>query len=283
MNKKYLWLFSILLIVSLACSFKGAKSADSEQGQSDAVPTVGQPADAQVEPTQNAEVPPTQEAQSADATQAPESTQEVAAPANDSYTEEFDGDTASWYTWVTAGDASKNFTATKPGVVSFLLPSQETYAYFANEAFDYGDVYVEAQITAKVFGDNGMAVVCRATDMGWYELRIHTTGMYAGSFEVYRYDQNLKDENKNPYVNVMKNIPRINSVNILNGSKSNIIGLSCVGNAITPIINGVAQTLPKEEPITDDVLTSGQVGVGGMSFGNGNVELEVEYVKVEAK
>ncbi len=280
MNKKILWPFSILLIVSLACSFTGNKSNNEEPGQTDPA-TVEQPATAMVEPT--LAPPPTVEPQQVEPTLETEPTQEEAPPADDSYTEEFDGDTSTWYTWVAAGDASKNFTATKPGVVSFLLPSQETYAYFANEAFEYEDVFVEAEITPKVFGDNGLAVICRATDTGWYELRVHTTGMYAGSFEVYRYDQNLRDEKKNPYVNIMKNIPRINSVNILNGSKTNTLGLSCVGNAITPIINGVAQTLPKEEPITDDVLTSGQVGVGGMSFGNGKVELQVEYVKVEAQ
>ena len=283
MNKKHLWLFSILLIVSLACSFTGGKTDNSEQGQVESPPTVEQPAAAIPEPTQESQVPPTQEPQQVEATQEPEPTLEPMAQTNENYTEEFDGDTSSWYTWVAAGDASKNFTATKPGVVSFLLPPQETYAYFANESYEYDDVYVEAEITPKVFGDNGLAVICRASETGWYELRVHTTGMYAGSFEVYRYDQNLKDERKNPYVNIMKNIPRVNSVDILNGSKTNILGLSCVGDAITPIINGVVQTLPKGVPITDDVLSSGQVGVGGMSFSNGKVELEIEYISVEAQ
>ena len=197
------------------------------------------------------------------------------------YTDDFDGDTSSWYTWVVAGDASKNYTQTKPGTILFSLPSQETYAYFANENYSYDDVYVETQMTATVYGDNGLALLCRVSEDGWYEVRYHTTCQYAGSFQMYRYDQILKNEGKNPYVNIMNGLERVNSVDILNGNKTNTVALQCVGENITPIINGVPQTLPKEVPITDDYLTTGQIGVGAMSFSNGQVEVEVDYVTVE--
>jgi hypothetical protein len=280
MNKKHIWLLSILLVLTLACSFTGSKKPTPEQAQPILPTAVEQPPTAVPEPTQPP--PPTEVSSNVEVLLAEPTQEEQVQSDGTYYTEEFDGDTSSWYTWVAAGDPSKNFTALKPGAVTFILPSPETYAYFANEAYEYENVYVEAEITAKVFGDNGMAVICRASEDGWYELRVHTTGQYAGSFEVYRYDQNLKNERKNPYVNIMNNIPRVNSVSILNGSKTNVIALLCVGDSITPFINGVPQTLPKEVPITDNVLKSGQVGVGGMSFGNGKVELEVEYVTVES-
>jgi hypothetical protein len=279
MNKKFIWLFSILLIVSLACSFKGSNNEKKQPTEKEEVtvqvetPTIA-PTEAPLEPTAEPTTEPVEEVIEPTAT---------AESSGDSYIEEFDGDTDAWYTWVAAGDASKNFTALKPGAVSFSLPNAETYTYLANKSYEYDNVYVEAVMTAKVYGDNGLAVICRVSEIGWYELRIHTTGMYAGSFEVYRYDQNLKDEKKNPYVSILAGNARLNSVDILSGSKTNTIGLLCNGEYITPVINGVSQTLPKEVPITDNILDSGQVGVGAMSFSNGKVEIEVESVSVEAQ
>ena len=278
MNKKILLLMSVLLIVSVACSFSGGKnnSNDAEVVIPTAIieqPTAMPPA---------TEAPAVQEEVVEEPVEEP---MEEAAVEEQSgseyYTDEFDGDTSSWYTWVVAGDKSQNFTQTKPGTIVISLPSQETYAYFANEDYSYDDVYVEAQMTATVYGDNGMALLCRISEDGWYELRYHTTGQYAGSFQMYRYDQILRDEGKNPYVNIMNGLERINSMDILNGNKTNIIALRCVGENITPIINGVPQTMPKEVPITDDYLTSGQIGVGAMSFANGKVEVEIDYVSVE--
>ena len=275
MNKKILFLMSILLIVSVACSFSG--------GKNNAQPEVVVPTAVVEEPTAvpaPTEAPAVQEEVVEEPT-AEEPVVEEEPAGNAYYTDDFDGDTSSWYSWVVAGDASRNFIQSKPGTIVFSLPSQETYTYYANEDYDYDNVYVEAQMNAKVFGDNGMAVACRISEDGWYEVRIHTTGQYAGSFEVYRYDQNLKNEGKVPYVNIMNALPRVNSVNINNGSKSNVLGLECNGEYITPIINGVRQTLPKGVEITDDYLTSGQVGIGAMSFSNGQVEIEVDYVTVQ--
>ena len=278
MKKNLFWLFSILLVVSLACSFRSSETPTPEPAQP--LATVEEAVQPTVEPptAEPVQEEPTQEVVQEEPTLEP--TQETSG--GDSYTEEFDGDTSQWYTWVAAGDASKNFTELKPGSVVFSLPSTETYAYFANEDYTYENVYVEANMTAKVYGDNGLAVVCRKSDDGWYELRIHTTGQYAGSFEVYRYDQNLKNEKKNPYVNLMQGIPRVFSVDVLNGSKTNTIGLLCSGEYITPIINSVRQTLPKGVEITDNMLTSGEIGVGAMSFANGKVEVQVDSVLVEA-
>ncbi|MBI9050649.1 MAG: hypothetical protein JEZ00_14605 [Anaerolineaceae bacterium] len=275
MNKKFFLLISILLIVSVACSFTGGKNNPEKQAevQNEIIeePTsIPEPTNAPVEPPAAEEVEPTAEE--------PVAEEQTGDPY---YVDEFDEDTASWYTWVVAGDASKNFTQTKPGTILFSLPSSETYAYMANENYDYEDVIVEAQMTATIYGDNGLAVACRISEDGWYEARIHTTGQYAGSFQVYRYDQALRDEGKNPYVNIIGGLERVNSVDILNGSKTNIVALRCVGDSIQPIINGVPQTLPKEVAITDDYLSSGQVGVAAMSFGNGKVEVEVDYISVQ--
>jgi hypothetical protein len=275
MNKKILLLMSILLLISVACSFSGAKNNSEPVVVIQTV--VVTEAAAVPAPT---DPPAVEEAVEVPTVEEP-AAEEQTTSGNAYYTDSFDGDTSSWYTWVSAGDASRNYSQTKPGTIVMSLPSQETYAYFANEDYEYDDVYVEAEMAATVYGDNGLAVLCRISEDGWYEVRFHTTGQYAGSFQMYRYDQILKDEGKNPYVNIMNGLERVNTVNILNGNKTNIVGLRCVGENITPIINGVAQTLPKEVPIKDDYLTSGQIGVGAMSFSNGKVEVEIDSVTVQ--
>ena len=279
MNKKILLLMSVLLIISVACSFSGGKNNNKEAEVVVATAMMEQPT--AMPPA--TEAPAVQEEIAEEPVEEPVAEEPTAEEQSGSeyYTDDFDGDTSSWYTWVVAGDKSQNFTQTKPGTIVISLPSQETYAYFANEEYTYDDVYIEAQMSATVYGDNGMALLCRVTEDGWYEMRYHTTGQYAGSFQMYRYEQVLKDEGKNPYHNIMNGLERINSIDILNGNKTNTVALRCVGENITPIINGVPQTLPKEVPITDDYFTSGQIGVGAMSFSNGKVEVEIDYVSVQ--
>ena len=197
----------------------------------------------------------------------------------DYYTEEFNGDVTPWKTWVSAGDANKNFATAGAGVLRFELPSSETYAYVHNIDFVYSDVYVEAEYKTISGGRNGFSVICRASDQGWIEARISTRGQYTGSFELYRYDYNLKSRGQNPYVQLVPGIDRVYTNAIKTGFNTNTLGMSCVGNEIRLFINGVEQFTPNKKAIIDNVLTSGTTGVGGMSFSDGSVVMEVERVQ----
>ena len=170
--------------------------------------------------------------------------------------------------------------------MSFELPSPETYAYTDRVDAVYGDVFVEAEFETFKGGPNGIAVICRGSNRGWYELRITTINSsgrpYAGSYELYRYDYSLKEQGKNPYYNLLRNMPRINSVDVVNGYSYNTIGLICEGNQIRPFINGVEQ-FPNKQQVFDDVLTEGTVGVGAMSFGGGPVEIVFNSFTVEPR
>jgi hypothetical protein len=96
---------------------------------------------------------------------------------------------------------------------------------------------------------------------------------------VYRYDPILKERKQNPYVNLLKGYERINSVNIKNGINSvNNISISCVGDEITLFINSDSMEEVRNQPIVikDSVLTSGSIGVGSMSYGNGSIQNEFD-------
>jgi hypothetical protein len=161
----------------------------------------------------------------------------------------------------------------------FELPSPETYSYTFLDGPVYGDAVVTATVKMIKGGTNAVAVVCRASDAGWYELRLNINGQYNGSYEVYRYDPVLKERRQNPYVNLLKGYERINSVHIKNGVNSvNTFSISCVGDEITLYINSDSMEEVRNKPIVikDSVLSSGSIGVGSMSFGNGPIQNEFD-------
>ncbi len=189
------------------------------------------------------------------------------------------GEGGEWIEFVAAGDKSKSFVSMSGNTLVFELPSAETYSYVFLDGPVYDDVMVTASAKMIRGGANAVAVICRASDAGWYELRLNINGQYTGSYEVYRYDPILKERKQNPYVNLLKGYERINSVNIKNGVNSiNNFGISCVGDEITLYINSDSMEEVRNEPIviTDSVLTSGSIGVASMSYGNGSIQNEFD-------
>jgi len=273
-KRAYILPLVVIVLASMACSvLGGAQEPTQEVVLPSAIPT--QVVEMPTEPPPTP-VPPTQEPvveqPTAEVMAVPT---EPPAPAE-----------PQWETWVAAGDPSKDYTELAGGRLSFELPSPETYAYADRVDAVYGDVFVEAEFETFKGGPNGIAVICRGSNRGWYELRITTINSsdrpYAGSYELYRYDYSLKEQGKNPYYNLLRNMPRINSMDIVNGYGFNTIGLVCEGNQIRPFINGVEQ-LPNKQQVFDDVLTEGTVGVGAMSFGGGPVEIVFNSFTVEPR
>ncbi len=196
------------------------------------------------------------------------------------FDESFDGDLSNWSQFVAAGDASKEFVEVYNDALRFDMPSPETYAYVENPANFYRDVYVEAEFSTLQGGRNGMAVICRASADGWYEVRMSTVGNYAGAYEVYRYDPALRERKLNPYFRLLPT-ERSYTRDIKTGFNKNTLGLLCSGNSLVIYINGVEQTAHKKE-IIDDVLSEGTVGVGVMSFSGGKVLVDVTRVTTQA-
>jgi len=258
--KKIIYLLAILALMAMACNLGGGGGAQATveiptpvaveaQPTFTLVPTMPEPTQAPVEqPTEVVVEQPTEEP-----TPEPQ-TQFVA--------------------WVVAGDASKNFTTFYDDKVVIELPKAETYSYVRLEGIEYDDAYVEVTTeTMTGSSSNAIAVMCRVSDLGWYELRVSTVGPNTGSWMLYSYSFRLKEQGKNPYTRLIKTTEKVNSIDIVNGYDINTIGLACEGNEIRPYINGVEQIYQKTI-VTDDELSSGMVGFGGMSFGVGPVVME---------
>jgi hypothetical protein len=268
---KVLVLLSLSFVLLIACSFGGGTTEEQPME----IPTLAPPP--VEEPVEPPPPPPTEEAPAPEAQPAEElpaeepPVVEEAAPAGGPLV----GSDASWVQFVAAGDSSKEFGTAMGGRFVIDLPSAETYSYAFVDGAEYGDVYVEVDVETVKADNNGIAVICRQSDEGWYELRIATRGPNTGSYQMFRYDPSLLARKQVPYVNLLKNLTKVNTPDIINGSlKINNIGFSCKGEELRVFINGVEQLPPDKQLVTDDRLDSGSVGFGAMSFGSGPVQTE---------
>ena len=203
------------------------------------------------------------------------------APTTGYFSDNFDGDLSSWVPFVIAGNPDATYVTPVGSRLVFELPRlTETYAYVANTAVKFEDVYVEANFETKTNTSNGIAVLCRISDMGWYELRVYTSGPEVGKFSLYRFDSDLRSQKKNPYVNLLGGYSTLTSVDLLNGQRVNTIGLLCQGNSVIPFINGVQQNGSDRKPleVIDSNWMSGNVGIGAMSFSGETVKVEFDWV-----
>lgn len=151
-------------------------------------------------------------------------------------------------------------------------PNDTNFAFFRQDT-SYSDVVVQAEVENYGQLDNAYSLMCRASEAGWYELRISSQGYY----ELLRYDQYLADEGKNAYTNFLET--RIGSTLINSGLDTNVFALSCQGNQLKVFING-EQVYYDKRPLTieDTTYSEGTIGFGVLSYGK---EVDVTFNSIE--
>ncbi len=177
--------------------------------------------------------------------------------------DEFDGDISQdgWSTLV-FGDESSYMISQKPGRVYMEINTTNTSTYLFNDNFWTSDVYVET-VETKIGGPNRMnvSVICRATDVGWYEFSI-TSGGY---WQIWKNDNGnftILEEGGSKYINVQKD--------------PNLLQASCVGNNLTFWVNE-----NRVGEATDRDFTEGQIGVSVSTFDLKGAKVEFEYLYAE--
>jgi hypothetical protein len=132
----------------------------------------------------------------------------------------------------------------------------DLYYYFFNDANQYADVVLEEEVQAlkgsKV--NHAFSLACRVNDVGWYEARVTTNGL----FWIYQYDRQLAMADKNPFVeiakgNTVKMYPKVEIMNKLR--------MECVGDTITLKVNDAkvwSGQIRRPQP--------GSVGIGFNTF-----------------
>jgi hypothetical protein len=203
-----------------------------------------------------------------------------AEPASTSFTEEFDLSNKDWTDdyWVTT-QAPQYRELTKPsmvidGILSFNLVDNETYIYKFHNGDAGQDVTIETKFINKGQPNNGVALVCRVAPdySSWYEARVSAQGKWS----ITRYDRSLKEnEDKNPYVLQKEGVMRPKLVTPM---KPNTVNFACIGTKLTLTVNG-------EEVYTrntNELMQTGLVGLGVMSYNNLPVMIDIDYFKLTA-
>lgn len=250
---------TILVMVSLACSFMSGTETPAPQ----------QPQDQQPTPQQQQPDQPTAVPQQDQPTPIPPTDVPPPTEANQKFfTEEFDGGADNWKPFVTHGNLNQLDFSAKNGRLVFSINERQVWSYAVYTPQTYDDVTIEVQ--AENFGnnENNVTLICRYSDRGWYEATISNNGLYTIYFG--------KWDNNGATASYAK-IADGGSTNIKAGREINTYALTCKGNTLTLTING------KEIKRVDEKqrgLREGQIGVGVSSFRYIPVEVEFDWIKI---
>ena len=182
-----------------------------------------------------------------------------------------------WYSSVLLGNPNGEYLFPERRRISFHMPNYDTTVYFINEDAYAENNSVEATFENVFSRDLSYGIVCRYHDYGWYELRVNIAGEFAGSYTVYKYDQYLKEQGKNPYVILHPGMDRFYSYDIKLGiNQKNTLKMECNGDSIRVYINGNEQ-LPvgRNQHIVDDDFTDGDNGVVIINWSGANAQIDV--------
>jgi len=223
-------------------------------------PSVGQPStantatlalDVSPEASATAVVGVTQEtAEAPTATQAPIINVPTAADQR-YYVEEFNGPVNDWLSFMTFGDPRMVQNEVDFGKLSISLdPLEDKYAWFylINNDYSYTDVKVDAVVTNQGNNANGISLICRYSDIGWYEFVVSSSGTY----KVFVVD------NQGVVNSGYNELAYGGSEGIKTGFQTNTYGIVCKENQLTLLVNN------KEEiAITDRrfKLPEGKIGI----------------------
>jgi hypothetical protein len=154
-----------------------------------------------------------------------------------------------------------------------LLPGNNTNFAFINKGKNYKNVVIQAEARYLESSPADVSVICRASDKGWYEFRLNSQGYY----EVLKFDQYLKDQDKNAYSDLVGE--QLRSPLVKAGKEINRLALSYSGNELKTFINN-EQIFRDRRPliITDNSFSEGSIGFG--VTGNGKpADLSFNYIE----
>ena len=185
------------------------------------------------------------------------------------YTEEFDGNLDDWTFFKKSGKNESEFVRNidNGNLVVHISPKGDApWGYLVNEAFNYTDVQLEVTVTNTGNNANGISLVCRYSDSGWYEFVISNDQTYS----IYAFGpggETLKGGNQ-LYTNGTKKI--------LSGKEKNVYIATCKGDELSLTINGTQITTVK----TKYDFSEGNIGIGFSAPKNLPIDLEFESLTV---
>ncbi len=187
------------------------------------------------------------------------------------YVEEFDNPLAGWLDFMTSGDQRMVVSGIEGGrlVVQLLQMDEKLpWYYLIRDGFSYADVHVEAVVINKGNNANGVSLICRYSEIGWYEFVISNSGLYS----IYAVDNA-------GILNQGYNLIADGSSNAIKSGPDavNTYTVNCQGDKLELTINGRQARLLNERNFK---FAEGQIGVAVSSPQKLPVKVEFESVKV---
>ena len=192
---------------------------------------------------------------------------------NPFYVDEFNTDLTKWSTFMTSGDSRM---VIPPVIDRGVLPLQLLQVddrvgqyYLINDAFSYSDVKVETVVTNRGNNSNGVGLICRYSNVGWYEVQISNSQRFA----IYVVDSvGLVSQGYNEVLTG-------ESTAIRSGPSTNVYTLTCSGKKISLSVNG---ELLGEFEDTYLGLTDDKIGLSIWSPQTLPVIVDIETLTVSA-
>ncbi|HWS23437.1 MAG TPA: trypsin-like peptidase domain-containing protein [Anaerolineales bacterium] len=197
-------------------------------------------------------------------------TADTSGVAPDFYLEEFDGDVSNYsyfefHELIDGKEPNPDFAPTiEDGFINFTLNETDKYVYVYYAPYYYQDVAIGLKAVNKGANSIMTSLMCRYSDVGWYELSIQNDGLY------YIYAYIFSD---NSYYNIYNG----GSTNINQGKSTNEYAFICEGNELTFFANG---NIVKTVTDTTHNLPEGSVGFGVSSLSAIPVNVDVEYFEI---
>lgn len=186
------------------------------------------------------------------------------------YTEEFNEDIASWFDFITNGDPRMVKWEVDRGKLSLhLLQLEDKLAWFylINDSFTYSAVKVEAVVTNRGNNANGVSLICRFSEIGWYEFVVSN----AGTYTIYAVDNaGIVYQGRNELVTG-------GSSAIKTGQVTNVYTAVCQGNELSLFVN---QTLVRTFSDTKFNFSVGKIGLAVSSPKKLPVNVDIETITI---
>ena len=141
------------------------------------------------------------------------------------------------------------------------------WIYLVNDAFTYTDVQVEAVTTNNGNNANGVSLICRESESGWYEFSVSNAGLYS----IYAYDASAPEHERYDEL-INGGSPAIKFGHVTNTYKA-----VCKGNELTLLVNDTTVNTINDSRYN---FTEGKIGVGASSPQLLPVDVQIESVTV---
>jgi hypothetical protein len=186
------------------------------------------------------------------------------------YTEEFDGNIANWFEFMSSGDPRMVEKRVDAGRLSInLLPLEDKlpWFYLINNSFIYANVKMDALVTNRGPNTTYVSTVCHYSDIGWYEFVFSS----AGTYTIYAVDSvGLVNQGYNELISGAS--PIFNT-----GMSTNVITTECKGSELNLYVN---QTLVQSVIDTKFNFAQGKIGLAVSSPDKLPVSVDFETITI---